>query len=106
MEERHEALLKEGNFWETGRALARQFFESTAGPAAGRPETPPRVLVEGGWWQRWTWQRRARRWWELAYGRRTARVSAGQLARLAEQLNEARAALTRGVWRFAEPTVS
>lgn len=103
VEERHRALLKGGNFWEAGRTLTRQFFEATAGLPAGSTRPPPRVLAKGGWMQRWVWQRRTRRWWELAYGRRTARVSSGQLARLAQQLNEAKAALAHGDWRFAEP---
>jgi len=103
---RHQALLEARNLWEAGRTLARQFFEAVPSTGMGIQGRPPRVLVAGGWWRRWRLQRQVRQWWEVAYGRRAVRISPRRLARLAEQLNEAKKDLAQGTWRFAEPNKS
>jgi hypothetical protein len=97
LEQRHQALLRGGNVWEAARGLARQWF--AAAGAAGGP-APPRVAVEGGWWERWVMRRRVRRLWRLAYGARPVRVSLRALRRLVGELEELSVALANGSLRL------
>jgi hypothetical protein len=112
VEQRLQAMLRAGNLWESAHNLARVYF-TAAGvplvdtpnnpPAAGRqpPESrPPRVAVEGSWWQRWKTRRRVLRLWRLAYEATPRRVSAARLRQLLVQLEELKAALAAGSVRL------
>jgi hypothetical protein len=95
LEQRRRALLRSGNVWETVHQLARQQFE-----AAGIPLTdssPPRLAIEGGWWQRWRFRRRVARLWELARGETPARISPPALRRWLRDLEELKTAMARGM---------
>jgi len=97
LEQRHQALLRGGNVWEAARGLARQWFAS-AGASAGT--APPRVVSEGGWWERWVLRRRVRRLWRLAYDPRPVRVSLRGLRRLFGELEDMSVALANGSLRL------
>jgi hypothetical protein len=60
----------------------------------------PRVVVEGGWWERWVMRRRVRRRWRLAYGPRPVRVSLRALRRLFGELEELSVAQANGSLRL------
>jgi hypothetical protein len=97
LEQRHQALLRGGNVWEAARGLARQWFASAgAAVEAG----PPRVVSEGGWWERWVLRRRVRRLWRLAYDPRPVRVSLRALRRLFGELEDMSVALANGSLRL------
>jgi hypothetical protein len=97
LEQRHRALLRGGNVWEAARGVARQWFAAAGAPAG---EAAPRVVVEGGWWERWVMRRRVRRLWRLAYGPRPVRVSLRALRRLFGELEELSVAQANGALRF------
>jgi hypothetical protein len=93
MEQRHDALLRDGNLWEAARDVARQLFASAG---AG----PPALAVCGPWWRRWRVRRRWARLWRLAREGRPVRVSPRDFARLAAQAQALRAALADGTARL------
>ncbi len=97
LEQRHRALLRGGNVWEAARGVARQWFAAAGAPAGA---AVPRVVVEGGWWERWLMRRRVRRLWRLAYGPRPVRVSLRALRRLFGELEELSVAQANGVLRL------
>jgi hypothetical protein len=110
VEQRHQAMLQEGNLWEAARALARQVFEPAlghpSGPVAGAPANAimtPRVEAPGGWWQRWRVGREVRKLWELAYGPVPVRVSPRQFRRLKARLDTIQSALAQGTVRLFLP---
>lgn len=97
LEQRHRALVRGGNVWEAARGVARQWFAAAGAPAG---EAEPRVVVEGGWWERWVMRRRVRRLWRLAYGPRPVRVSLRALRRLFGELEELSVAQANGALRL------
>jgi hypothetical protein len=97
LQQRHRALLRGGNVWEAARGVARQWFAAAGAPAG---EAPPRVVVEGGWWERWVMRRRVRRLWRLAYGPNPVRVSLRALRRLFGELEELSVAQANGSLRL------
>jgi hypothetical protein len=96
--QRQRAILRDGNLWEAGRSLAREVFVQ-----AGLPEAPhmPSLVIRGGWWQRWRWQRRVRRLWRLAFGP-PIRIRPGRWQALLGELDQLRRALTDGTIRIAD----
>src|SRR5207245_1156304 len=98
-EQRHQSLVREGNFWETARALARQGFESVFGAQPeGDGQTSAsaalaRLGVQGSGWRQWRFRRRFNRLWQLAYGTEPVRISSQQLRRLGAEIERMRAAL-------------
>jgi hypothetical protein len=97
-EQRHQALLSGGNFWEQARALARQFFESATGQV--EPESPPVVQVTGAWRDRRSLRWLVARLWQLAYGDKPMLVSREEFPQLLAQLDDVKAALASGKLRF------
>lgn len=103
VEQRHQALIREGNYWETARGLARQFFESALEARApvdsqrahDSPATLPPLPVRGGWWQRWRAYYQMKRLWRLAHGREPVRISFRRLRRLAAEVEKLQAMLVR-----------
>jgi hypothetical protein len=91
LDDRHQALVDEGNLWEAARDAARQCLGSL-GAAAG---AAPRVTVAGPWRARWRlrWQLYQLR--RLARGDRSRRVGRRgfrRVLRWCSQMQEARAA--------------
>jgi hypothetical protein len=99
--QRHQALLRAGNLWESAQVLARQFFAAAAIPAPPPAGSPPRLLVRGGWWRRRALRRRALHLWRLAFGP-PVRVSPAALARLPRELDGLKAALADGSLRIGQ----
>jgi hypothetical protein len=107
LEQRHAAMRREGNFYETARTLACHFFEADCGldvlAAALGDEAKsagPRVRASGNPWYRWNARRRVSRLWRLATGNLPARVSRRQLLHLArgvDRLNADRASGRLGI---------
>ncbi len=100
-EQRHRAMLGQGNLWEPARALAKEAFAAAGVGTAGA--AMPAVRVTGGWWQRWTLGGRALRLWRLAHSGRPVRVSPAGFARLVRELEELKAALAAGTVRLEFP---
>jgi len=93
VDQRHQTMEQEGDFWEAGRALARQGLESIFGTVAA--EQPPPLAVQAGWWQKWKAHRQVRRLRRLAYGTEPIRISSRQLRRLGQEIESLKALLAR-----------
>ncbi len=93
LELRYRSALAAGNLWETAHGLARQWVASL--PVAG-DATPPRVVVRGGWRQRFGLRRRFRRLWRLAHDTVPVRVRPRRLRGLLRDLDEVKTALAEG----------
>jgi hypothetical protein len=119
LEQRRRSALQAGNLWETAHGLARQWAASLPVIAAGgtpAPQgpcgagvspareggasAPPRVVVRGGWRQRFGLRRRFRRLWRLAHDTAPVRVRPRALRRLLRDLDELKAALADGTLRL------
>jgi hypothetical protein len=107
--QRHQALLRAGNLWESAQVLARQFFAAAGipgpppeAPGADAPGSPPRLLVRGGWWRRRALRRQVLHLWRLAFGPTPVRVSPAALTRLSRELDELKAALADGSLRMGQ----
>jgi hypothetical protein len=100
-EQRQQSMVREGNFWEAARALARQGFESIFGAqfqADGQMSASAalaRLGVHESGWREWRIRRRFNRLWQLAYGTEPVRVSSRQLRRLGWDIERLKAALAR-----------
>jgi hypothetical protein len=99
IEQRHHALLREGNVWEAAREVARQLC-AAAGASPGAGPRPPALEVRGPWWRRRRVRRLWARLWRLARSDRPMRVSPGEFARLAARAEALRAALADGAVRI------
>jgi hypothetical protein len=93
-QQRHRAMLANGNLWESARALVRLELPMLASAR------PPRVDVPGGWWQRLTTQWRIERIWRLGWGTTVEPVSSKQLARLPTEVHIIKKALTQRTMRL------
>ena len=100
LEQRHRAILRQGNFWEVARLGARQAWDAILGAASGkvgRPvselasEAAPAVPVRGSWWRRRKQQQVADKLWRLAYGAEPVWISARQWRRVEEAIRVLRA---------------
>ena len=92
VDQRHQALLREGNFWETARDLARLALADLG----YEPPRPPQLRLDAGWWERFALRRHVRRLWQVAYGDRPVSVSRQEFARLLDRAAEVRAAANDG----------
>jgi hypothetical protein len=100
-DQRHEALLRSGNLWETARGLARQCFAPQPAALAA-----PRVVAQGGWWQRWRTRRRVLRLWRLARSGRPVRVRPRRFKSLLAEIEQLKADLRNGTVRLEYPVPS
>jgi len=98
LEQRQEALLRDGNLGEAARALARHLFVA----ADASLDTAPAIAVHGGWWRRWRVRRQWQQVWRLARSARPIRVSPRGFARLAARVAELEAALADGTVRIID----
>lgn len=98
LQQRQEAQLAAGNFWEAAHELARQTFTAAGISTAS---AWPRVWAEGSWWQRWTTLRRVRRLWRLAHDSRPVPVSPTAFRRLLRDLAALKSALANGTIHLA-----
>jgi len=96
LEQRQEALLKSGNWWETARALSLRFFED----AGIRGSSLPASQVTGGLWQHWRSRRHLRALWKLAHSESPRRVSPRQYRALQRLVYQMKADLAHGSLRF------
>jgi hypothetical protein len=96
LEQRQEALLKSGNWWETARALSLRFFED----AGIRGSSLPASQVTGGLWQHWRSRRRLRGLWKLAHSESPRRVSPRQYRALQRLVYQMKADLAHGSLSF------
>jgi hypothetical protein len=101
LEQRHRAMLGQGNLWEPARALAREALARAGIP--GDMAGTPTVSVRGGWWRRWVVGRHVLGLWRIAHGSRPVRVTPARFARLVRDLEELEAALAAGTVRLEFP---
>ncbi len=105
VEQRHEAMQRDGNFCEPARALAQQFFESVLGQPWRAPGVSPGMPLPGhqatgGWWRRRRLGKQLRHLWQVAFAAVGAQVSRQGFARVTAEIAELKAALARGTLRF------
>jgi hypothetical protein len=107
LEQRRRWALESGNLWETAHGLARAWLASLPVVGAGgtpAPQgsaaAPPRIVVRGGWRQRFGLRRRFRRLWRLAHDTNPVRIRPRALRRLLRDLDEMKAALAAGSLRL------
>ncbi len=111
VEQRHQAMLAEGNLWEAARALARQCLDDALGEDAHAEVSllaaewgePPQVHVAGGWWRRWRRGQEVRRLWQLAYDPVPVPVSPGEFTHLTTLVRQVWAELADGTVRIEPP---
>lgn len=101
MLQRQSALIESGNYWESGQALARFFFEEVGKLAAGSPLP---AVVGGSWWQRRTMTRQVRDLWQLAFGP-AGYLSSRALARLPARLDRLASEIRQGRLLLKSPIV-
>jgi len=107
VDQRQRSMIREGNFWEAARALARQAFTgvlaSQNGSAGKKTTRIPRLLppfhVRGSWKQR---KRQVRWLWKLAYGDEPIAVSARKLVEVTALVEQFHKALADGLVTFGE----
>jgi hypothetical protein len=95
VEQRQQALLQDGNFWETAHGFARQFFDQALGQARNASSGVPEVHGVGDRRQQRTWQQQVARLWRLARGA-PAPVSSVELETVVAQVSGWTAALASG----------
>jgi hypothetical protein len=103
MARRYRDMMRDGNFWEGARTLARTCFDKAGEPWQGHPTRPPLVVVASGWRRRWTLGRQVRQLWELAYGLPPVPIGPRQFARVVALVQSVEAALSDGSLRFQQP---
>jgi hypothetical protein len=103
LEQRHQAMLRESNHWESARALARRGVEALLGPqfraslSPPPPDAPPLPpsWANGSGWRMWRLRRRFNRLWRLAYGAEPVRVTSRQLKSLGREIEQLKAVRAR-----------
>src|SRR5207253_10206751 len=56
--QRQRSMLREDNFWEAARALARTGLEKAFGLSADQLRAgPPKIRASGSWREQWAWRR-------------------------------------------------
>ena len=95
---RHQALLKEDNFWETGRDLARDWFSDHLQEMS---RSPPRIDVRANWWERRVLNQKVKALWRLAYGP-ARKLSARHLAQAIADLERVEEAWKNETLRWRE----
>jgi hypothetical protein len=110
VDQRQRSMIREGNFWEAARVLARQAFAgvlaSQNGSAVKRTRHTPRLLpplhVQGNWKQSRIWKRQVSWLWKLAYGDEPIAVSARKLAEVTAMVEQFHKARADGLVQFGE----
>jgi hypothetical protein len=98
MERRRQALLRDGNFWEAARDLARQELAAMGydpRPSAV-PAWQPQFVMNGAWAERRRLKPLVTRLWQLAYGEPIQPVSRRQFGRLLDEVNTLKKAVREG----------
>jgi hypothetical protein len=115
VDQRHQALLRQGNLWEAARDLARTCFTglgiplSPPSPTAGTgrslagPARLPRVHSSAAWRQRRALRQTVYQLWRLASSPRPRRISRRRFAQLVNQVEAVTAAVHDGTLRITGP---
>lgn len=103
VEQRHQAMLQEGNLWEAARTSARQ---GLAVLGAAPTATMPPLYLTGSWWQRRRLRRQVTRLWQLACAPQPRRISLAEFARLSDLMAGVQDAWRRGEWHFGDSTAA
>jgi hypothetical protein len=98
MEQRQQALLRQGDFWDESRQLVREWFrrEFDVAPNRWLAGVDAKFHVEGSFWSRWRLQRQADYVLRLARAPGLMRVSRPQFFALVEGLKQLTGALKDG----------
>lgn len=111
--QRHQALLRQGNLWEAARDLASACFAGlgipTAPPTAGSfrplaaPAALPRVRTNTDWRRRRALRQTVYQLWRLACNPRPRRISRRRFTQLVNQVETVRAAVRDGTLHITGP---
>jgi hypothetical protein len=94
--QRQRDMLREGNFWEAARELARQCFAGYAARSAHFPPPTPEVAARAGRGRGRVLAKQVQRLWQLAFLSAPRPVSRAEFSRLADDVAEIKAALASG----------
>lgn len=100
IEQRHQAMLQDGNLWEAAREEARQCFVALGHGEAADAFSPPSVTVTGNWWRRWVLSNQIRWLWRLAHGKTPRTISPRDFNKVTRQSSEVQSALADGTLRW------
>ncbi len=113
VDQRHQALLRQGNLWEAARDLARACFAGfgivTAPTAAGAdrpwaaPAALPRVRITTDWRRRRALRQTVYHLWRLAWSPRPRRISRRRFTQLVNQVEAVKAAVRDGALHITGP---
>jgi hypothetical protein len=100
IDQRHRTMLRQGNFWEAARGMARQGFQAILGAPTASPPGPPRLRVTGTWRQRRQMRAQFKRLWRLAYGTAPKKITAEKLTQLQAEMDAVKNAVESGSLRL------
>jgi len=103
VDQRHRMMLREGNFWEVARDMARQGLEPIFGAPVQAQPTLPEMRISGNWQRAWQLRRRVKRLWRLAYADAPRRMTAKQLTRLRAEIDMVKTAFANGSLQAGDP---
>jgi hypothetical protein len=113
VDQRHHALLRQGNLWEAARDLARACFAGlgipTASATAGTdwplivPAALPRVRTNTDWRRRRALRQTVYQLWRLACSPRPRRISRRRFTQLVNQVEAVKAAVRDGTLHITGP---
>jgi hypothetical protein len=82
-DQRHGAMLRENNFWETAQALARHTLEPYLQTNSLEERSVlPTVQIQGSWAERRKLRRQVQNLWQLAYAAQPTPISARELKKV------------------------
>jgi hypothetical protein len=99
LEQRLEALLRQGDIRELLGQLARQALRSMGLPPPRSPGDPLPELQGASWWSAWHWRWRLLRLWRLAAGEWPSRLPPRKLQEWQQEIKALQQAQAAGHWR-------
>lgn len=100
---RYRDMLRTGNAWETARSISRTIWDDYSASIPISQETMPRFQVKGSFLESWTRKRRARRYWNLAYGKKKYRIRPRGWTRFLADIERLRSDLRDGTVQVRPP---
>ncbi|MFQ3649355.1 MAG: DUF4350 domain-containing protein [Gemmataceae bacterium] len=99
VEQRLEALLRQGDLREPLRVLTRHWLSNLGLSPPRFPREPLPALEANSWWASWHYHGRVQRIWQLAGGQWPSRIPPGKLQEWQRELDALQQAHKAGHWR-------